>query len=355
MEEEKTNNLNDKLEYIIENNGPLSVAEFIQYALFDHQYGYYNKQQPFGTTGDFITSPEISQIFGEIIGSYAAYKWIEKGKPERFQIIELGPGNGSLMNDLLRATKNISGFHDAITICLVEASNRLKNIQKNRLKQYKPQIIHHESFDSIPINSSFIIANEFFDALPVDQYIFNNNKWYERKIGINNKTLSFIINEENPVISAGNIINEPFPPKNDDIYELSLNAINIMDNIANFICNTNSSALIIDYGYIKKSYGNTLQALKQHKYCNIFHNIGTADLTTHVDFDALIKTISKYKKLQFDITTQRQFLLSLGIAERTTQLLKNLNSKEQEKIQNSTNRLVDKHQMGELFKTLIIN
>ena len=180
-----------------------------------------------------------------------------------------------------------------------------------------------------------------------------------RMVGINkhnnnHEKLSFIIADSDK-INPDIIISEPSPPQNNDIYEISLTAMNIFDNIANFINNTNSHAVIIDYGYIKKSYGNTLQSLKQHKYNDIFNNIGTADLTAHVDFDSFINIISKYPKLSYDITTQRNFLLNSGIIERTKQLTQHANQTEQSKLQNSTHRLIDQTQMGELFKVLLIN
>ena len=158
----------------------IKTSLFMQMALFDESAGYYQTQNPFGKSGDFITAPEASQIFGEIIGCYAVSKWIAAEKPQDFQIIELGPGNGTLLDDFLRATKNIFGFHDSIKINLIEISDRLKKIQLQKLEKYKIRIQHFSEFsvfvkfsEANQNQKSFIYANEFFDAIPIDQYYYD--------------------------------------------------------------------------------------------------------------------------------------------------------------------------------------
>ena len=345
--------MKEKIIKLITENGSISIAEFMNHVLCDPEYGYYQKKQPFGADGDFITAPEISQIFGEIIGCYAAYKWLEADK-KPMQIIELGAGNGSLLDDFLRATKAIPDFHDNLTIHIVEISNRLRQIQYDKLRKYGIKIIHYDDFNLIEQKYSFIIANEFFDALPIYQYLWHNSNWHERLIDIFDKKLTFSY-KKHPKNGLKPILSQKKPPKEGDIYEVSLTALHIMDNIANFIAASSSSGLIIDYGYIKKSYGDTMQALKRHKYHDVLQHIGEADVTAHVDFDGLMQVLDKYAAINYEITTQRNFLLNFGIEERTEQLVKHLDRVGGEKLKNSTKRLISVDQMGELFKVLLIN
>jgi NADH dehydrogenase [ubiquinone] 1 alpha subcomplex assembly factor 7 len=353
---EKNNNLTQKIYNLIAENGPISIAQFMQLTLFEPNYGYYNLKNPFGESGDFITSPEISQIFTEIIASYAIYNWQKLGKPKSFQIIELGSGNGTLINDFLLVAQKHTDFYKAISIHLVEASDRLKKIQKNLLNKYSVSIKHYSYFSQIPHAQSFIIANEFFDCLPIYQFIYQNEQWYERMVGITANKLSFIAVKCG--IQANNIVSliqEPYPPKNGDIYEISPISINIMDEICNYLNKTNSMAIFIDYGYIKKAYGDSLQAIKKHQYHPILEQIGMADLTIHVDFASFVQIINKHPKLKYILTNQREFLISHGILQRTEQLMQVNQETSSKKVVQATNRLIDKRQMGELFKVLVVN
>ena len=169
------NLLANKIKQNITNFGPISIAEFMQNALFDHEYGYYVKADPFGLRGDFITAPEISQIFGEIIAAYIIFFWQKIGKPKKFQIIELGPGRASLMHDILRVIKRNHELYQIISIKLIELSPKLKKIQNEKLKNHKEKIEHHDNFSTIENSQSFIVANEFFDALPITQYQYQEN------------------------------------------------------------------------------------------------------------------------------------------------------------------------------------
>lgn len=354
------NNLTKKLKNSIKTGGPISIATFMQNVLFDPDDGYYQKKQPFGEKGDFITAPEISQIFGEIIGNYAAYIWINQGQPQEFSIIELGPGNASLMDDFLRSTKHIENFHQALKINFVELSGKLRKIQENRLKIYNIDLKHYNNFTDISqakknLNNTsnpsynFIIANEFFDCLPIHQYVRTNNMWHEKLVNLNDEDeLIFSLSPNKSKLQ------EIPPPKEGDTYELSLYTTSIMEDIASYIDNTNSTAILIDYGYTKTQYKNTLQALKKHQFHNILHDLGEADLTAHVDFQALSQVISQYDNLSYHIMTQRDFLLNCGIKERTQTLLQNLDKISQQKILNAANRLISEQEMGSLFKVLLI-
>lgn len=347
------NPLENKLKKLIAGEGAISIAQFMQLALFDAEEGYYTRREIFGEFGDFITAPEISQIFGEIMGSYAAYKWQELGSPENFQIIELGPGRGALLNDFLRATQHIPKFHAALHIALVELSPRLIEIQAEILNNYQVSFKHHQEFAEIASQDSFIIANEFFDALPINQYQYQGGKWHERKIALNEQDEFNFVLEKNQQ-AASEFIREPQQPVSGDIYEISFASLHIMDQLAEFLSNTKSIAVLVDYGYAKKQYGDSLQALKKHQYHEVFKDLGHADLTAHVDFSALVKIAGKYTNLSHQLLSQAEFLLGFGASERHEQLKQDVSSDVQEKLDRAFERLTHPEQMGELFKVLLI-
>ena len=280
------------------------LDEFMGDALFQ----YYNSHDPFGVDGDFTTAPEISQLFGEIIGIWAVQKWIEIGSPHQFNLIEIGPGRGTLMADLLRGTKHIEAFHSAINIHLVETSATLKSKQEETLKDYKIQ--WHKNLSEIPTNTPVIlIANEFFDALPVRQFKFEHDRWQEHYI--DNQKSVWLECHDVPIKSTLLV------PKNNDIFEYS----DVQEYYARSISAYHGAGLFIDYGYEKSAYGDSLQALYKHAPCPITYHIGDADLTTHVDFEWLSSLFQNTK-----LKTQRQFLKENGIDVRY-QSLNNHDSK----------------------------
>ncbi len=291
---------------------------------------YYDSRDPLGAKGDFITAPEISQLFGEIIGVWTARKWLDMGSPAKFNLIELGPGRGTLMADLLRATRHIPGFHSAASIYLVETSRTLIEKQQTTLNGYNVQWCDHLK-DISSAEPAIIIANEFFDALPVRQFRLANNSWQECYIDEN--TVKWIDVDTPPLKST-----LPHPAVN-DIYEYS----DAQKEYANIIHKFQGAALIIDYGYFKSAYGDTLQALHHHNPCKIIDHIGNADITSHVDFEWLSTFFSKYR-----LSTQSQFLMDNGIAIRYRQLHNDL-------LRSGYERLIHSRQMGELFKVLEIS
>jgi len=302
------------------------LDEFMGDALFE----YYNNNDPFGVDGDFTTAPEISQLFGEIIGIWAIQKWIEIGSPSSFNLIEIGPGRGTLMTDLLHATQHVDPFYDALNLHLIETSDTLKRKQKNILKKYDVQ--WHVHLSSVPSNTpAIIIGNEFFDALPVRQFKFKEGKWFEHYIDSDQSVwLEF---KEPPLRST-------LPkPKNNDVFEYS----KIQQDYAELISKYNGYGLFIDYGYQKSTYGDTLQALQKHAPCSITDNIGNVDLTTHIDFEWLSSFFKQTK-----IKTQRQFLKENGIDIRY-QTLRN------PELKSGYERLINQDQMGCLFNVLEIN
>jgi NADH dehydrogenase [ubiquinone] 1 alpha subcomplex assembly factor 7 len=328
------NPLESYLADLIRKQGPISVAQFMEIALGHPQHGYYMKQDPFGRGGDFITAPEISQMFGEIIGAWTADIWKQLGSPAEFSLAECGPGRGTLMSDLMRSTKNIPGFHDACNIHLIEISPALKEKQKSALADYN--VAWHDSIDALPQGRPLIlIANEFLDALPVQQYVQTKEGWQERVVTVN-ETNDF---EFSP-FSSGEIV------------ESSPARIAFADRLCTLLEKTTGAALLIDYGAAYSGTGDTLQAVYKHKPVNVFSHIGDADLTSHVDFEALIRNIDPARIKISGPVEQGAFLKENGIAARAAALSGNATAEQKTDIENSLKRLVNSDQMGALFKVM---
>lgn len=346
---------NNPLELIIKDkikiSGPINISEFMNIALLHPEHGYYTNNQVFGKGGDFITAPEISQTFGELIGAWCALIWQEMGEPSEVALVELGPGRGTLMQDVMRITSKVKGFHQALSINLVEASEKLRATQKEKLADYAGKIYWHDSISEIQKIPSIIIANEFFDALPIQQYLFLENKWYERKIGLDKQDdLCFICDYEANIASQ-----LPKQAQENDIIEISKASQYVMKEISNHINYYGGAGIFIDYGYKEPTFQDSLQAVKSHKFHPVLSDIGDADITAHVDFKALRDIANNHELSTSRIMDQGEFLSRMGIERRYNFLCKNIKSQaEADKIFSSINRLVSPNEMGELFKVLMI-
>lgn len=335
-----------------------SIAEIMQAAMSASDYSYYKSRQPLGQDGDFVTAPEISQMFGEMIGIWALYQWEKLGSPLKFNLVELGPGRGFLMRDLLRATLKQISFQKSAQIHLLDINPILMLEQKKQLKDYAPCFI--SKISDLPALPTIIIANEFFDALPIRQYIKKNNKWYEIK---------FIMQENNHhelvysdiTLEKEHWLNDNHPNAEEGgIFEESLESLEIMTYLANHIKKYQGAALIIDYGYdisplarSKDQYKPTLQAIKDHKFHPIFENLGKADLSAHVDFYAMKSAALKEGLKVNGAISQRDLLMGLGIDLRLERLIQQ-NPELEEILKKQYHRLIAKDTMGELFKAIII-
>ena len=321
----------------IRKNGALTVAQFMEEALSNPEYGYYMKRDPFGLFGDFITAPEISQVFGEIIGVWLAHCWQQIGSPQEIAIVELGAGRGTLMADILRSTKKIKGFHDAISIHLVEISPVLKQKQWKTLAGKHERIEWHENISSLPELPLLLVANEFFDALPIRQFVNAGGKLQERMVDLAGDEFCF-----SPSGVAGEITETCEP------------AVEIIKDISRNIGEHGGAAIIIDYGYIGGSRADTIQAIKSHKYHNILQDIGECDITAHVDFSALEEAAANEKVLVHKTIPQGAFLMRLGAGVRTTALCEVSTKEQQNNLVSGLKRLADPDEMGELFKVMAI-
>ena len=333
---------------LIKHNGPIKVSKFMEIALYHPVYGYYVTGHPLGKTGDFVTAPEISQLFGEMLGVYSVDRWMKIGEPIKFNLVELGPGRGTLMMDLLRATKHVSGFHQAMQIHLVESNRNLIKAQKDLLKGF--EVTWHQEIYSLPKKYPLIIiANEFFDCLPINQYIKENGLWYERLVDLNNDGDLFFIKSITNEISS-------FNQEDGSVIEASPSSIKIMQHLLSLINKASGNMLIVDYGYTENPFSRkycleTLQAIKNHKFHSIFEDIGRADLTAHVNFFSLREEATK-SSCKTSMMTQGEFLQNLGINIRAEILKKKANITQKKDIEFSLKRLVSKEDMGELFKVL---
>lgn len=331
----------------IQENGPMTVGQFMQIALTDPSDGYYTNQNPFGRSGDFITAPEISQLFGEMIGIWAIDVWQKMGAPTKFQLIEAGPGRGTLMADVLRTIKKLAPpMLEAATVGLIEISPALKEKQKQLLSSLDVTINWHDQLDDIDGQPIIFLTNEFLDALPIRQFLFQEEKWHERAIGLSSDgALDWRL------IPATITVPSRLTPKAGDIFEISTPAQTFCASVCEAIKNQDGAALFIDYGHLESGFGDTFQAVKEHQYVNVLEAVGQADLTAHIDFDPLVK-IGKNADLTVKTTTQGAFLLAMGILERAGQLGSTLDVERQKNIQNDVERLAAPDKMGNLFKVM---
>lgn len=330
----------------IKTQGPLSVADYMSICLFHPKHGYYSTGDPFGTRGDFITAPEISQMFGELIGLTLAQTWMDQGQPARIALVELGPGRGTLMADILRTAKAVPAFANACDVHLVEASPKLRDVQAMALKGYHPT--WHDHVDQLPNDLPlYAVANEFFDALPIRQMIRDGEGWRERQIGLADDKLTFGLSEPTPLAALNHRLSDT---KDGDLVEFCAPAPLIMHALAHRIAQNGGAALIVDYGDWH-SLGDTLQAVHAHEKVDPLFKPGQSDLTSHVDFEALLPDLPcNHSRL----TPQGVFLERLGITNRAQALATSLSGDALDQHIAAHRRLTHPDEMGTIFKTLAL-
>jgi SAM-dependent MidA family methyltransferase len=338
-------NLADHVRELITLEGPITVERYMSLCLRH----YYATRDPLGSTGDFTTSPEISQMFGELIGLWVLEVWNSMGRPAPVHLIELGPGRGTLMADLLRATRLLPDFAAAAQVHLVETSPSLRQRQQSTLASSGHAVHWHESIDALPPGPTMIVANEFFDALPVRQFLATDRGWCERLVGIEGDRLIFGLHlEPEPALGS--------PLRQGDILEWPSASLDIMQVLSRKIARDTGAALIIDYGYWGPAFGDTLQALKNHKPVDVLEEPGEADLTTHVDFHRLAQAAASETLRVHGLSTQGDFLQALGIEARASSLKKRATPAQTVDIDHALARLTERGatSMGELFKVLAV-
>ena len=334
------NALETIIRQLIKYNGSLSVAAYWSLCMSHPEHGYYMSRDPLGCDGDFTTAPEISQLFGDMVGVWVIDQWYALNRPKEVYLVEAGPGRGTLMADILRISKVVPEFLSAVQVHLIETSPSLQAKQGEALKGH--QIVWHENLSTLPNNAPIIfIGNEFLDALPIQQYVFQDKQWCERMVGLDadgNLAWGALLTQ---------LDNMPVVPEN-TIVEMSEPREHFIKDLCGRIKAQHGVALLIDYGHEVSSFGDTLQAVKQHQYADILKDCGEADITSHVDFGRL-KHIAEEEHLFVDIHSQNEFLIKMGIHIRAEQLMRKSNN-----IQAGLRRLIDETEMGILFKVMEI-
>ena len=345
---------NKIIKKIIEFNQPITIEKYIELCLND-DFGYYSNSIAIGKKGDFITSPEISQLFGEILGLFIYFFW-DKNIDKNFNLVELGPGRGTLLIDILNITKNYNKFFTSASLHLVEQNKLLITEQKKNLKKikiYSKDIRWLKSFNISNKQPTIIFANEFFDCLPIRQFFKKNIDWYEKMIFFDkdNRCLQFI----NKKISDDLILSELSEFKKEETLEISNSRDKYFSKICKHINLVGGMIILIDYGYFDQPNYFTLQSLYNNKKSNILDNVGSQDITSLVDFKKLI-FIAKSNKLNVDtFCTQREFFLQYGIEERAKIISLNTLKNQKKIINDGLDRIINNNRMGSLFKVLVVS
>jgi NADH dehydrogenase [ubiquinone] 1 alpha subcomplex assembly factor 7 len=351
--------------------GPMPVADYMRLCLTHPEHGYYVKRDPLGSGGDFITAPEISQMFGELIGVWMAAVWRQMGAPENFRIVELGPGRGTLLDDALRAVKKVPGFGEAAVLHLVEISPALREVQERRLTKAGLAMLWHERIEDVPGGPSIIVANEFIDALPVHQAVRKEDGWHERVVALNAEgNLTFDSAREPLQFFESALPCALRAAPLGSIYEWRADSIALELGRRT---RDEGAALIIDYGHAHSGLGDTLQAVARHAFTDPLRAPGMADLTAHVDFEALVQCAEAMGARVHGPIPQRDLFLRLGIEQRAAALKSAVSKDKAADIELALSRLiaggaiggpppsVNKNAMrsiatgmGELFKAIAI-
>ena len=334
----------------IRTGGPMSIARYMGLCLSHPRQGYYRAGDPLGAAGDFITAPEISQMFGELVGLFIATLWQQMGSPPRFDLVELGPGRGTLMQDALRAATRLPGLGAALRLCLFESSPGLRAEQAARLAPFHP--IWPD--DLVPDGDAplIVIANEFFDALPIRQFVKGSTGWHEREIGLAGEALAFGLSPT--PLPSGSLPPQLAAADTGEVFELGLAARHVTQRIAEAVRTRGGALLAIDYGYEGPRAGETLQGVRRHAYADPLSAPGLVDLSAHVDFGALAEIGRKAGVAVAPIIPQRTFLTRLGIRERAAALAA-ANPGEADAVAGALDRLVAPDKMGTLFKAFCMH
>ena len=334
---------------IIAEEGPISVERYMELALTHPEHGYYMSRDPFGASGDFTTAPEITQMFGELVGLWSAEVWAMMGRPNPLRFVELGPGRGTLMSDALRAARIAPEFRSALDVSLVEASPTLAEIQHETLLTSGAPVAWAASLADVPDGPAIIIANEFLDALPIRQYVRSHNRWRERVVWVDKAgELAFAPGRQpEPFIQA--------PGEEGDIIETCPAAHRLIYALAGRLVKQGGAALFIDYGHSVTSIGDTLQAVRGHRLVDPLVEPGECDITAHVDFAAMARSARAAGAAVYGPVDQGDFLREIGIETRA-KALADRSPERREEFDQARRRVAGKDvgEMGGLFKVMVV-
>ncbi len=338
---------------LIDALGPIPVSEYMALCLSDPRDGYYMTRDPLGRGGDFITAPEISQMFGELIAVWIASVWTSLGEPGDAVVAEIGPGRGTLMKDMARTLRRVApALRENSRFYLVETSPKLGWAQATTLEGSGGRFDWVKTVDELPDGPLLIVGNELFDAIPVRQYVKAAGQWRERLVDLaRDDELVFAAGAGG--IDTGLLPEDAAARPDGTVFEAAPARVALMQTIAERIARMGGAALFIDYGHLRPGFGDTLQAVRSHASEDVFEKPGEADLTTHVDFAALAAA-ARSAGLDAHMTTQGEFLLALGLLERAGRLGASASDAEQERIAGEVDRLAGPDQMGTLFKVMAV-
>jgi len=335
----------------INRSSDLPLDEFIEFALYDKDFGYYMKKNPFGKEGDFITAPNITRLFSEIVAIWVITFWKSLGSPKRFNLVELGAGNGEMMKVVITTLKNFPEFFHNCMFLIHEKSELLTKQQKQNLQSENVTWISDiKNINSFP---TIFLANEFFDALPIKQFFKRKDKWVERFVNLKKIDKAEFKEQLVDITQIEQILKFAIS-KNQKIIEYSPSAFEYLENICEAIKKNDGGILIVDYGYIDPKMHETLKAISNHKYSDVLENIGNSDITYNINFNLFEKFIELFHDLDAIVNNQKKFLTSMGILQRAEIISKNIPFSKKTDLFYRVRRLIDEKEMGEIFKVMLI-
>ena len=336
---------------MLKKNHKIPLDKFINYCLYDKNIGYYMTKNPFGPSGDFITSPNISRLFSEMIAIWVVSFWHTLGCPKKFNLIELGAGNGEMMKVMIESFKRFPNFLESCNIIIHEKSPQLIKKQKiiinfRNVKWVKNLV----KLNNLP---SIFLANEFFDAIPIKQFFKKNNNWYERYIKIISKKKCNFVQKQFNISKLNKKFNFEISKKQNFI-EYSPLGLKYLKNILRIIKKNHGGLLIIDYGYFGKKMKSTLKAIHKKKHSQVLENIGETDITHNINYFIFDKIVKNFEDLSVNYTTQKKFLTKMGIHQRAEIMSRNKKFSDKAEIFYRLKRLTNENEMGELFKVMLV-
>jgi len=329
----------------------LPLDKFINLSLYNKKFGYYMKKNPFGKEGDFITAPNISRLFSEMIAIWILSFWQSLGSPKKFNLVELGAGNGEMLKVIIESLQNFPVFFKSCNFIIHEKSPNLIKIQKKILSKNK--ILWLSEINKVKKDPCIFIANEFFDSIAIKQFRKEKKIWFEKFIKFKKQNEAFFFEKKFNMKKFEKKINYGIS-KNQNFIEYSEVGLRYLKNIAKLIKKNTGGLLLIDYGYSEKKMKNTLQTISNHKFSNILEGIGNSDITHNINFNLFKNIIKQIGGLKNNLTTQKEFLIKLGIKQRAEIISKNENFLKKADIYYRLKRLIDEKQMGDLFKVMLI-